>query len=303
MKPGRSDGFTLLEVLVASALTALIAGVLLVVVATTLGNWNRTQGRLRAASQAQRVLDQLERDLQGALWRDDGAAWFIATVQPSSSVSSEWIAGGKSIDASLDLMSESMSESRFGVAGVWLRFFTTRPGTDPRTGDSAAPVAVGYQIVRRAKTHSGSEIGYYLYRSEITAAATQAAGYDLTGDAFATVSTVEGAAGNLITPPARYLIAENVVDFGVTLYAPVTDIAGSSSVACVFPLSATDLEYRASPRRLPCIVDVMIRVLTDEGARRIAALETHRLDGDWWRIAEANSYTFTRRIAILARGS
>src|SRR4051794_1066992 len=70
--PVRSKGFTLLELLVAAALTAALAGFLAIVVRNIGGTWSRASGKLSADAQARLVLDQLELDLQGALFRDDG---------------------------------------------------------------------------------------------------------------------------------------------------------------------------------------------------------------------------------------
>jgi hypothetical protein len=69
---------------------------------------------------------------------------------------------------------------------------------------------------------------------------------------------------------------------------------------------ATDDYYRHA---FPEVVDVMIRVLTDEGARLVAAFEAGRLQppagvdpGDhWWTLAEAHSQVFTERIAVAGR--
>ena len=300
----RNDGFTLLEVLVASALTVLIAAALLGVSTTMLRNWNRDQGRLRAAGQARRILDQIERDLQDAMCRDSGGVWLAATIQAAGSVNSDWVDGAKPTASSLDPAAQVLTDARFGVAGVWLRFFTTRLGSDPRTGDASAPVAVAYQLVRRSRTSGNSDPSYLFYRSESTSAAAHEAGFDLASANYSAASKENGAVGNLLTPPTRYLLGENVVDFGVRFYSTAVDGAGRRQLVSLFPLSFSDLEYRAkSPdgpagERMPWVVDVVIRILSDEGARMISELENHRLAGTWWVIALANSYVFTRRIVV-----
>jgi hypothetical protein len=60
----------------------------------------------------------------------------------------------------------------------------------------------------------------------------------------------------------------------------------------------------------PQVVDVMIRVLTEDGARRLDALEAgagrlglrpaqYPTDAEWWwGLVEANSEVFTRRIVL-----
>lgn len=300
-------GFTIIELLVACAITALIAGLMLGLVGNVLGSWNRSQGILMTEIQANRALDQLALDLQGALYRDDGKTWLAASVQADSSVSDAWVAGRKPVAPSLDPAAASLVNARFGVAGVWLRFFTTRQGADARTSDPPAPIAVGYQIIRRAPAPEGQQYHYLFYRGEATPSATFAAGYDLRAASYTVGSSIDGAPGTVVSPDISRVLAENVIDFGVRLYvfAP-NSTTGGPELTCIFPLNATDSEYRAASLstsgnlsgRFPAVADVMLRVLTEEGVRQIAALEDSRITGDWWTIANANSKVFTRRILL-----
>ena len=65
---------------------------------------------------------------------------------------------------------------------------------------------------------------------------------------------------------------------------------------------------------MPDVVDVMVRILTDEGARLIAAFEANpaipastalptgvNAQQYWWQVALAHSQVFTRRIVINAQ--
>ena len=62
----------------------------------------------------------------------------------------------------------------------------------------------------------------------------------------------------------------------------------------------------------PQVVDVMVRILTTEGASVIALFEEGKLpvpssfEGDsedyWWELAEANSDVFVRRIKVFSSG-
>lgn len=301
-----SAGFTLIELLVAAAITVLIAGVLTGLISTALTNWNRSQGALTTEEQARAALDRLEQDLSGAICRDDGNVWLAATVQSDASASGVWVNGAKPGAASLYQAAPNLADARFGIAGVWLRFFATVPAANAR--ELAAPVAVSYQIVRRAPTISGTSCEYLLYRSEVTASATLAAGYDLGALAYTTASDVVGSTGNVVRPGYRQVLADNVIDFGVRFYAFGPDPAtGGPQLQQIFPVEATDLEYRVprsvaanSSQRFPSVVEVLLRILTEEGARRVAALEAGQITGDWWAIASANSKVFVRRIQLKA---
>lgn len=306
LQRGSWGGFTLIELLVAAAITLLLAGMIVSVISDVLSKWNRTHGNLAAESQARLVLDQIEQDLQGALYRDDGHTWLAATVQPAAGVSGAWVAGAKPVAASLDPAAADLAAARFGAAGVWLRFFSTERDAAASVQELSAPVAVSYQIIHRAPTPAGTEAQYLLYRSAATSVATLAAGFDLGSASYNSGSEVPGAAGSLVTPAVLQVMAENVIDFGVRFQGYETDpVSGLVQLRRIFPVDLTDLEYRAgSPPggrpQLPVTADVVLRVLTAEGARQIAALDAGRITGDWWQIAKANSRVVMRHILLKA---
>lgn len=304
---GPDSAFTILELLVAATLTVVIAGVIVGLIASVLSSWNRTYGALSTGNQARAVLDQVEQDLQGAWCRDDGNAWLVATVQSGASASGVWVNGTKPVASSLNPAAPNLADARFGLAGVWLRFFTTATGVDLRGNELAAPIAVSYQIIRRGPTLSSAERHYLLYRAAVPSPATLGAGYDLDSELYNTGSDTDGAPGNVVRPGVRQVLADNVIDFGVRFYGYAPDaVTGELVFQIWFPRDDTDLAYRAqSPmsaadpgHRLPAVADVLLRLLTAEGARQIAALESGRISGDWWAIANANSQVFVRRIQL-----
>ena len=290
----------------AAAVTVLIAGIIVGLISNSLIRWSRAKSSLMADGQARQVFDHLGRDLPGAVSRGDGNAWLIATIQPESSASGVWVAGGKPAAASLNAAAPDLTEARFGLAGTWLRLITTQRNNN-LTGEPAGPVAVSYQLVRRPPTASAQNCCYLLYRAEASSTATIAAGYDLSAAAYTDGTDVRGSAGNIARPRVEQALAINVVDFGLRLYAYAAGpTAGTLTLRQVFPLNGADLEYRAqrlspgdvSRRNAPAVVDIFLRMLTDEGARRIAALEAGQIDGDWWAIANANSKVFVHRFVL-----
>jgi type II secretory pathway pseudopilin PulG len=346
--------FTLVELLVAAALTVALAGVVLAAVAAVFRQWNRATGRLGAAVQARLALDQVAQDLQGAILRADGNVWLAVAVLPDTSLAGRWQTAAVAAQAkpgnlhprTLALGAPRIEDARFGVAGVWLRFFTTKPDTNASAADLSAPVAVGYQIIRQNVTSSAaSEQRYLLFRAEVRrtrtsggAPGTFEAGYDLDPAAspatpYLAPNATAGDPGNLLRPPLGSVLADNVIDFGVRLY-----VREGGGLRLVFPARpaesgappATGELTTAAPPSLetehlargaipatndyyrhawPKVADVMLRVLTDEGARLIAAYEAGRLapppgvaPGDyWWTLAETHSEVFARRIVIPSR--
>ena len=267
----RAHAFTLLELLVAMT----VAGVLLAVVSAlalqAASLWQRASAALTTRLQADLIFDRITQDLQSAVMARDGNVWLAATFQsapqrPSggdaSMVDATWsgrvkpaleVQGEPASSLHIAGEAESFSRSRFGQAGIWLRFFTTQPDTQTDLHNLSAPRAVGYQLVRRRLTASASAastsetpVRYLLYRSSARPASTDGSrgnstfdvGYDLFSSGSAPAYSQGDASqiddvGNLRTP-RRYeqVIGNNVIDFGVRCW--VRD-ERSGELAPLFP--------------------------------------------------------------------
>ncbi|MBX3751373.1 MAG: prepilin-type N-terminal cleavage/methylation domain-containing protein [Opitutaceae bacterium] len=319
MRPApRLAGFTLLELLVATSISLILAGLLLAIVNHTLGLWQRQRGSVDTAAQARLVLDYLERDLQGALHRDDGGSWLAVDIHdtPAALGSHAWLVqpGMKPGGAeSLRLLADSVATARFGLSGCCLRFIAS----PSEAADAwALPAVVSYQIARRPVTGEVSadnraEVRYRLYRTAVTPQVTFANGYDLRATAYTTSSGRPAAdrSAAAVTAPAKVeALADNVVDFGVWLHVRKAD----GSLRRTFPQAAATLTHTA-PRDegFATVADVMVRILTEAGATELAAMEQGRLARPtehatdaawWWAVVERHSQVFTRRIQIMGGG-
>lgn len=299
-------GFTLIELLVAVGVTALMVSLMLTIVVNVMGGWSRSSGSLTSGNQARTVLDILSRDLQSAIFKRNGDVWLAATIQTNGS-GAAWSNSDKpstvaipAIPAAGNQLPSLDTDYKFGQAGVWLRFVATIPGTNAGT-DISAPRAISYQIIRRSVSGSSAEQSYMLYRSEATPSDTFTNGYNLYAPYYYS--------GTLRTPGDDAVIANNVVDFGIRCLKR----NASNQLELTFP-DSTDRSFAAtsdssktgsgtdenSPvRQFPDVIEVFVRVLTDEGAQQIANLEAGRItDGDWWDIVLANSRVYTRRVEI-----
>lgn len=313
-------GFTLLELLVAVTITLLLAGITLAVTTGTLSLWRRTQDTFSTGTQGKLALDLLERDLQAAVYRRDanGTVWLAADVinTPGALAGSHgWLTtplmkptSGESqrlVPDPADALAPSIADARFGLSGTWLRFIATTAESEK---ERALPRAIAYQIARRpvsgpVAATNPAEVRYALFRTAVGNQITFANGYN--------VATAYGA--TLANPgTSTDALATNVVDFGVWLY--VRDAAGV--LRRIYPADNADLSHAAtdavSPgdaNRFPAVADVMVRILTDEGARILDAME--RADGTivrpaafandvawWWAVVGANSRVYTRRVEV-----
>jgi hypothetical protein len=206
------------------------------------------------------------------------------------------------------------------VAGVWLRLITSAASITRTASEPSAPVAVSYQLIRRLPNDTSGDPHYLLYRSETAPSATFSGGYNLA----ATTLPVAPYVSTLSHPDTLSAIADNVVDFGLRLYVRENGAlrlifpakpAGVGAVPVVGTLSdgtvAAELEhlaYGVTPvaadyygHSFPDVADVMIRVLTADGAKLIDAYESNPLNfpgQDWWTIVTKNSKVFTRRIVM-----
>lgn len=353
--------FTVLELLVAAGITTMLAGFIFVIIRNVSTTWTGATGRLGADAQARIVLDQLTVDLQGALFRDDGNVWLAVDVLngATGNATSLWQtaqrnpkpAGG----LSLQLTTPNLADARFGTAGVWLRFFTMSRGANVAATPAtlSAPVAVGYQIIRRftATNPANLNTAYLLHRAEVRPAATTGtsprpgvleSGYTITSAAYttSTAATNNGATtgdprGVQVPGNARNLdsvLADNVIDFGLRAY--VRDATQPGGLRLIFPATAAGaLTNSAQPLRaqlpadtpataanyntrflFPDVIDVMLRVLTDDGAAQIANIEkvqtpalivpqkyNANAQAWWWGVAVENSRVYTRRIVLNAK--
>ncbi len=353
-------GFTLIELLVAASITVLMAGLAAGILRQIGESWRRASGRLAAEAQARRVLDQLERDLQGALYRDDDRVWFAADVldEADGGAGGLWQRAVKPKPTgglSLQLAASRISDARFGTAGVWLRFFTTGcgPQEEGNLRSIAAPVAVGYRVIRRAMDSNspGRTTAYLLHRTEVRPAAMILAGglrpgvfesgYDLASPAYAGAAQAAND-GSMAGDPLGILrpgsdqtgyhrldrvLADHVIDFGVRCH--VRDENAAGGLRLVFPADDTgQLTNDGSARirsRLPGstrgdsgnldgvfpeVIDIMVRILTAEGAARLARLEEGSVEATakyhrdfqegWWGIALEHSQVHVRRIMLRA---
>jgi Tfp pilus assembly protein PilW len=330
MKTSRNrEAFTLLELLVAVTITLVLAGLMLAVVTHTLSLWHRTQDNFSTSSEATLVLDLLERDLQAAIFRKDGGTWLAVEVinAPGALANHGWLVPAAPFKPAT---SESLllvpvvtggagpliGDARFGVSGAWLRLITT----NVESGGSV-PVAVSYQIARRPVSGAitvtnPAETRYTLFRAAVSPASTLAAGNDVTVAAYLSTSAVptgSRAAATLTNPNSSDALATNVVDFGLWLY--VRDPA-TGALRRIFPADTGDLNHLArdsggatDASRFPDVVDVMVRILTEQGATLLAQIESgagritrppnHVSDAEWWwAVVEANSRVYTRRIEV-----
>lgn len=328
--PNRTRGMSLVEVLVAVAITVALAVLFLTVTMNALGLWRKAQDAFTGDVEAKLALDLVTRDLQGALFRESGGAWLAVDVITDSALlnSHGWQTTGvmkPSTADSLNLLPPdeaglpaSITQARFALSGAWLRFVTTHLETKSAGNPGGSqPVMVSYQIARRplsGPVSAGNPAArrYTLFRSTVANDSTVVAGFDVRSAAYGSASASFPAARSprsLTNPSSSDAVASNVVDFAVWLYA--RNAAGE--LQRIFPATTADYSHAALvAAEFPDVADVMLRLLTDEGARMIEAIESGNGGAVrpaaltqsewWWSVVETHSKVYARRIDLKAGG-
>ncbi|MBK8856693.1 MAG: hypothetical protein IPN11_03135 [Opitutaceae bacterium] len=316
--PRAATAFTLLELLVAVSVSLVLAALLFTLISQSLHLWQRTQGRVDTAASARLALDFLERDLQGALHRDDGGRWLAVDILNSTTAVAGhgWLVAASMKPGATESLrltptdpTDSITTARFGLSGCWLRFVASNVEANDV---QSTPVVISYQLARRPITGAVSAsnpagIRYRLYRTAVSSTVTFNMGYDVRAGAYSILSPNPGSerSAQAVTSPSNAeALADDVIDFGVWLYARTPD----GSLRRTFPKGAAHLNH-AAPQddAFPVVADVMMRILTSGGANRLDAIEQGRAVRPpeyvtdavwWWAVAEANSRVFTRRIVL-----
>ena len=283
-KQSQSNGFTILELLVAVSVTAILATLLLNITSQVVSTQTKASGDLETNQVAQFVLDRIQEDLHCAFARNDGNVWMAATIQSQIMDGSDWkkvenLANGKPVEQSLRIKAQdwpesmqnekiiaegqgALGESRFGKAGTWFRFFTQSPELDSTIQNMGGIRAVGYQIVRFGLTGSNtSRPRYQLFRSDVNPKETFNAGFNLhpqLGNYNSGTSNLSRMAGNIMNPiyqtaegesPTGFSLANNVIDFGIRAYLIDRNSKGTGNLRQIFPNiedTTEDYEFLAS---------------------------------------------------------
>ena len=299
--------FTILELLIASAVSIILLGLFLTVSNNLLDAWGNSRDSLSGNAKARVILNTLASDLESAIIRNTEGVWLACDLLETTGNSGRWESstpqkptGAVSLQIDLEDPDLSANDYRFGVAGSWIRFFAS-PIDASESGDGGDVNAIAYQLIRR-KPHSRSsdlDEGYNLYRSVVRADHTldeiiEDEGYFI--DAFEGPSYA-GQAGEIQAPRNdSSLLARDVVDFGIVFYDQ--DTVGR--LRPIYPLPGASNTFRVPDNGRPSSAEIFVRVLEEEGAKILNAYERGLIpteDPDfWWNTVNQYSTVYTHRV-------
>lgn len=315
--------FTLMELIVAMAITSVIA-LFVFSFATNLARlWRSNESGVGTELDAQIALDRIAMDLESAILQERGVPMFaVSAISQNGNDAYDYDLSGRWEDVTItgagrpSTLHFDPDTHHYGWAGSWLRFFSAAPSMN----------AVGYQIIRRS-AFSDSEIPLYLlHRAVVRHDKTLEAGYDITlledGDGnavgYGETSSNQNWAGEITHPILTSVLVEDVVDFGVRLYvfddSFVGDDHSPEGLKMIYPVVAGDgtidtneTEHIAQSwegsvsDRYPDVVEIFIRVLDDVGSDELFRAEEVEAGRDYSEIIEEHSRVYRRMVRLPGR--
>ncbi len=305
------SAFTLFELIVAMAITSVMAAFIFSFAGSLTKLWSKSQSAISTELDANIALDTIAMDLEGAVFLEGNGVMFAVKTQDydERKDSGIWKAGSAR-ETTNDFDPDNHV---YGWAGSWLRFFTAAPTLN----------AVSYQIVRR-EAFTGSKIRrYVLYRSVVRQDRTQTTGFDIMVSAYsdkdAPGPALEHYPKTIRKPTVSGYLLEDVVDFGVRLYvyeadAPVS-ADSSRGLRLIYPstdfsaLSSTDRLHEADSDEpagndysqvYPDVVEVFIRMIDSAGSEKLRAIEMDGTDGTFEDVVAEHGRVYSRMVRIIS---
>lgn len=210
-------GFTLVELIVAMAITIIIVGVLVSVTSIATDTWNRSRSELRASRQAKSMVDAMVRDFEALVIRSGNANEWLSAITEADLPGS---AGMSSANASKLIFFTSAADRYNGQIG----------STDDLGGDVSCvayeldykdPLVVGGEdfetfVLNRLLVDPKETFEKLLGEEDLTTALDS--------------STVK------IENPVNF-VCENIYQFTVTFHVEVTDTTKTPAVTSIVPVT------------------------------------------------------------------
>lgn len=229
-----SRGFTLVELLVAMAITTVIILVLVGVTSVAIDTWKRSRSEVRAASQGKAMIDSMARDLEAMIVRTGNTYQWLYAETPSTmpAIPAGSGTGGQSNKASTNALN--------------LEFFTSvtdRYDGELRTdSDKGGDISgVGYKLVYEDPLTSSSTSSYGTFALHRILVNPNSTYTDLLGkpaedDGFhKAFQTIESSSKS-----AETLVCENVYQFTVTFLVEISRASGNTTNKLIVPVTMGD---------------------------------------------------------------
>ncbi len=292
-------GFTILELMVAMAITAIIVGVLVTITGTAIDTWNNSRNELRAARQAEAMINIMTRDLESLVVRSDRPQEWLSTIMETPT-------DGGSTNAARMIFFTAATDRYDGQIGV--------QGQD-LGGDISC---VGYRLDWKDPVAAGNQEfeTFVLNRHIVNPDQTFQNLLGATDDANTLDSVYTAAYGGLMDQD-RNFVCENIFQFTMVFHVDVVDAGGKvvTEMVSVSPSGNGKTSLRVQHNAIKTLpaeanlengvltaVEISLTVLTDTA---IAELKQKlRVDPGWTDKPEfrdmlsSKSYSFSRLVQV-----
>lgn len=247
MKYKRRQGFTLVEVLVASALTLIVMSMLFTILIGSMDAWRAGTSRLQGNADARMAFDIIASDLQSMVVRQ-------------TTYNQEWLVS----------VSIPTPDDPAGGASTHLLFFA--PSLDREPGQQGDIVAISYRVgYQDPLAPNSNEPGRRIYGLYKTMVSTEETFTSVLGQ-----SDIRTGFWNARNPPAQSppfadLLIPNVVDFQVQWEVELPDGTFVTESGVILQNQLFRESAPATPGGRIRFADVSLTILTDEGAARVQA--------------------------------
>ncbi|MGB0290875.1 MAG: PulJ/GspJ family protein, partial [Opitutales bacterium] len=256
-KPRRS-AFTLIEIMVATAVMVILVGLVIQITNEVLKVWNRSSGKLSANSEARLAMEFLTQDLEAAVFRDNGMQW-LRVEGP--------------VDAGDAYANQTVALKLFAPA-------LDRPKKDAAGNDIPGDICgIAYRLAFKEAYEDSDTKVYALYRNIVDSRTTF---NDLMGSGNQEALTTGEWSESTVTDDSNYLVT-NIVDFKVIVYhlnssAAVVPFNGEISgdawkVPQNYIYGGTDASLIGGVQVKPLYADILLTMITDEGLQILQNME------------------------------
>ena len=287
MNSSNRSAFTLVEILVATAITLVLTSLILSLTTNVLTTWNRASGKLLSGSDARLALQLLTQDLETAVLQYDGSQWIIAEQ-----------------DSDVGILPAKNA--------FWLQFFsqvTDRPSYYQNTKTDAYGdiCAVSYRLAYQ--NPFGNPNGLKVYGLYRTVADPQTTFEDALVYANSENQNFRSfwSMGDYNKGRAEQeFLVGNVVNFSFIFQYEVTDEEGSIQRYLSTDDQQNPVEFYFGGENsmgTPQYVDITLTILSEEGMQQMQNLETlgSFTEAELKDIIEQYGHTYIQREAFLAK--
>lgn len=237
----RKRGFTLIEVLIAVAITALLATLMVSITAEVLRIWSQSSTTLTTNSQARIALEIMDRDVQTSMFRPDGRQWFEQGTWPTGSSS-----GWNPPPADLAIFSQNGVPAR----SDYLAFFSA---------GSEGVTLILYRLIDQPLVPNAAGSSIQLVRTEMSARSVLQSIFDLTDNPW----------GEPFPLGFREMLNKGAIDSENFNFNP-SDPDGLVITRDIIATNVIGFRVEMFPDDLqPSEIEIQLVLLSDDGAQQV----------------------------------